>query len=396
MAVGRWKILLVEDDREDYLLTKEMLAEARGRKYLLEWASDYESGKQAILLTSFDAILMDYDLGRKSGIDLTREVSALGCKSPIILLTGRGNYEVDMEAMQNGVTDYLSKSESTPSTLERAIRYAILQKQTEEELRAAKEELEARVQERTRELLNKNFDLEAEIKERKRIEAELAEMQRGMMDRTEAEYRELARDLHDGPMQDLYGLVFQLETLPTDFMEGKGGETTSAMKGKLLQVIQSLRTISRELRPPALAPYGLEKAIRSHAEYLQQAHPDLHIYLHLENDGKKLPETTRLSLFRIYQTAVTNIIRHAQATQAEIRFSLTPQVVRLEIGDNGCGFDVPSRWIELARQGHMGLVGAAERAEAIGGKMHVESNIGKGTMISVLVPRKTNKSDNSV
>ena len=396
MAVGRWKILLVEDDREDYLLTKEMLAEARGRKYLLEWASDYESGKQAILSTSFDAILMDYDLGRKSGIDLTREVSALGCKSPIILLTGRGNYEVDMEAMQNGVTDYLSKSESTPSTLERAIRYAILQKQTEEELRAAKEELEARVQERTRELLNKNFDLEAEIKERKRIEAELAEMQRGMMDRTEAEYRELARDLHDGPMQDLYGLVFQLETLPTDFMEGKGGETTSAMKGKLLQVIQSLRTISRELRPPALAPYGLEKAIRSHAEYLQQAHPDLHIHLHLENDGKKLPETTRLSLFRIYQTAISNIIRHAQATQAEIRFSLTPQIVRLEIGDNGHGFDVPSRWIELARQGHMGLVGAAERAEAIGGKMHVESNIGKGTMISVLVPRRTNKSDNSV
>ena len=114
MAVGRWKILLVEDDREDYLLTKEMLAEARGRKYLLEWASDYESGKQAILSTSFDAILMDYDLGRKSGIDLTREVSALGCKSPIILLTGRGNYEVDMEAMQNGVTDYLSKSEFHP------------------------------------------------------------------------------------------------------------------------------------------------------------------------------------------------------------------------------------------------------------------------------------------
>lgn len=221
-------------------------------------------------------------------------------------------------------------------------------------------------------------------------------MQRGMMDRTEAEYRELARDLHDGPMQDLYGLVFQLETLPTDFMEGKGGETTSAMKGKLLQVIQSLRTISRELRPPALAPYGLEKAIRSHAEYLQQAHPDLHIHLHLENDGKKLPETTRLSLFRIYQTAISNIIRHAQATQAEIRFSLTPQIVRLEIGDNGHGFDVPSRWIELARQGHMGLVGAAERAEAIGGKMHVESNIGKGTMISVLVPRRMNKSDNSV
>jgi two-component system, NarL family, sensor kinase len=162
-----------------------------------------------------------------------------------------------------------------------------------------------------------------------------------------------------------------------------------------LQVIQALRSISRELRPPALAPYGLEKAIRSHAETLQQAHPDLKVHLELDTDGQALPEGTRMALFRIYQTAITNVIRHARATQAEVRFNVDPEHVQLEIQDNGCGFQVPDRWIELARQGHMGLVGAAERAEAAGGKLQVESRPGKGSLIRVIVPRANNGVNNT-
>lgn len=387
MADRQWKILLVEDDEDDYILTRDMLSEARGKKYHLEWAASYDTGKEAILSKLYDAILMDYELGPRTGLDLTREVTALGCKAPIILLTGRGNYEVDLEAMQTGATDYLAKSEATSASLERSIRYAILQKQTEEALRAAKEELETRVQERTREITQKNLALEAEITERKRIEAELAELQRRLIDHAEAERLELARDLHDGPMQELYGLVFQFETLAADFAAGQGAQTIQAMKDKMLQVIQSLRSISRELRPPALAPYGLEKAIRSHAETLQIAHPDLRISLDLQPDGHVLPEPVRMSLFRIYQTAITNVIRHAQATKAQVHFSLNVDEVQLSIQDNGCGFSVPDRWIELARQGHMGLVGAAERAEAAGGKLKVESVPGQGTSILVIVPR---------
>lgn len=386
MADNRWKILLVEDDQEDYLLVKDMLAEARGKKYQLDWASSYEDGKNTILHCAYDAILMDYQLGPLTGIDLTREVTALGCKAPIILLTGHGNYEIDLEAMHTGVTDYLAKGEATSAMLERAIRYAITQKQTEEALRNAKEELEIRVQERTIELIKKNSALEAEITERKRIEAELAEVQRRLLDRAEAERRELARDLHDGPMQELYGLIFQLEVLPADFQNGQGEETVQSIKEKLTQTIQALRSISRELRPPALAPYGLEKAIRSHVETLQQAHPDIRFILSLDNDGVRLPEQVRMSLFRIYQTAITNVIRHANATQVDVRFSLNQEQVYLEVQDNGRGFDVPTRWIELARQGHLGLVGAQERSEAIGGRLHVQSAPGSGTLIQVTLP----------
>ncbi len=384
----QWHILLVEDDKDDYILVKEMLHDARGKKYQLDWAATYAAGRQAILSQSYHAILMDYELGAQTGLDLIRDVYANGCKAPIILLTGRGNYEIDVEAMQMGVTDYLSKSEATPAVLERAIRYAILQKQTEEELRSAKDELEQRVAERTRELTEKNIALEAEIAERQRVQGELTEVQRRLTERNEAERHDLARDLHDGPMQELYAISFQLETLLSDFAAGKAGATIDDIKSRILQVIQSLRTISRELRPPSLAPYGLEKAIRSHAEMLRQSHPDLQIHLALDADGQALPETTRMALFRIYQVAITNVIRHARATQADVRFALDHRQAHLEVEDNGCGFTVPKRWIDLARQGHLGLVGASERAEAAGGNLSVTSEPGKGTRVLVTIPHQ--------
>jgi signal transduction histidine kinase len=388
MADRTWRILLVEDDEDDYMLTREMLAEARGSKYHVQWASSYDAGKNKILSGEYDAILMDYELGAETGLDLTREVNLLGCKSPIILLTGRGNYDIDVEAMQVGVTDYLSKSEVSSSLLERAIRYAISQKQTEEELRSAKEELESRVQERTLELSQKNITLIREAQERLRIEAELAEVQRRLIDRTEDEQRELARELHDGPMQELYGLTFHLEVMQSDFAAGQGEESIADMREKLLQVIDSLRSISRELRPPALAPYGLEKALRSHIDRIRATNPNLTINISLDADQQELPESVRLALFRIYQTSITNVIRHSEATEVEVRFLLGSDTVILEVQDNGCGFNVPQRWIELARKGHLGLVGASERAEAAGGHMLVQSEPGKGTLIHVQVPRQ--------
>jgi signal transduction histidine kinase len=384
MAERLWKILLIEDDEDDYILTRETLLEASGEKLQLSWASTYESGREALTKHDFDAVLMDYDLGPQTGLELTLEASQLGCKAPIILLTGRGNYEVDLEAMKSGVTDYLAKSEVTPRLLERTIRYSILRKQTEDALLTVKEELETGVQERTHELIVKNNALEAEIHERRRVEGELAEVQRRLLDRAEADRRELARDLHDGPMQELYGIVFEVDALQDNT------STPAEVKEHILQVVQALRSISRELRPPALAPYGLEKAIQSHLENLQQTHPELVIKTELMADGQLLPETVRMALYRIYQMAITNIIRHAQASQVTIRLMLADEAAQLEIQDNGCGFDVPSRWIELARQGHLGLAGAAERAEAAGGKLHVDSDLGKGTTIRVNVPRTNN------
>ena len=83
-----------------------------------------------------------------------------------------------------------------------------------------------------------------------------------------------------------------------------------------------------------------------------------------------------------------NVIRHAEATRITVTFTLDPQTIFLEVSDNGKGFEVPKRWYEFAREGHLGLAGAAERAEAVGGRLEVISAPGKGTTIRVIAPRE--------
>jgi signal transduction histidine kinase len=394
MHRSAWQILLVEDDEDDYILVREWLSRAGRGEFKLFWASSSEQAFKLLESENMDAILVDYDLGINDGLDFVTQAIEKGYQAPIVMLTGRGDYEVDLRAMDAGVSDFLGKGEVNPQLLERTIRYSIERKKTEETLRrvneqleTVNEELEDRVSERTKELIQKNEALMEEVIQRQRVEQELAEVQRRLLDRVEAQRLELAQELHDGPIQDLYGLTYQLSFLSSK-LEQKETEEIGTFQDRLQNVIRSLRSTAGELRPPTLTPFGLEKAIRSHAEEYLKEFPTIQLELDLMPDEKLLPERVRLALFRIYQVALTNIVRHAQASQVTIRLHLDSETILLEIVDNGCGFIVPERWISLAREGHLGLVGAAERAEAIGGHLIVDSKPSQGTRMKVLVPRK--------
>jgi two-component system sensor histidine kinase UhpB len=226
-----------------------------------------------------------------------------------------------------------------------------------------------------------------EITARKQMEAELAEVQRRLLESREMERVQLAQELHDEPIQDLYGILYQLNDIGEYLANGSGQKELAGLRVTVQQVIHKLRAICGELRSPTLAPFGLEGAIREHAEGFQEKHPGIKISLDLMYDGETLPEQMRLNLFRIYQQAMSNIARHAQATQVAVSFVWNEREVVLQIEDNGRGFEVPRRWIGLVREGHLGLVGAAERAEMIGGQMKIVSNPGKGTTIKVIVSR---------
>ncbi len=224
------------------------------------------------------------------------------------------------------------------------------------------------------------------ITERKQMEAELAEVRRRLLDSSETERLHLAQELHDGPVQDLYGTLYILEQL-RDSLDEQGVLSLSQAEISIQRAIDTLRVTCGELRPPTLAPFGLEVAIRSHAENFQKIHPEIQIQLDLMSDGQILPERVRLAVFRIYQQALANILRHSKATQVDIRLWHDSNQVQLEIQDNGAGFSVPARWIDMVRQGHLGLAGSFERAEAFNGTMTVKSQIGKGTLIRVVAPR---------
>ena len=125
MNPSRLNILLVDDDEDDYFLTRAVLNEVYGDQVEVEWVSSYEPAKEAMLSGRHGLCLLDYHLGARNGLELLREAMAQGCRTPIILLTGNDDWDVDVEAMEAGAADYLVKGQFGPRLLERSIRYAM-------------------------------------------------------------------------------------------------------------------------------------------------------------------------------------------------------------------------------------------------------------------------------
>ncbi len=225
------------------------------------------------------------------------------------------------------------------------------------------------------------------VTEQKRVEAEMAELNSRLQSSMELERLRLAQELHDSPMQSLYSAIYQIEELRNN-ANPELKEALAEVKQHIQGVLQDLRTTAKELRPPTIFNFGLENAIRSHANDMAEKHPNLTIHLSLAHDRQILPEKVRIALFRIFQQSLANVIRHAKATEVQVRFSFDAEEAHLEITDNGKGFEVPANWIEFVRRGHYGLAGAAERANALGGVLKVQSKPENSTTIQVTIPWK--------
>lgn len=115
-------ILLIEDDEDDYVLAREVLAEAFPGRLKLDWIDNWDAGLAAIREERHDVYLVDYRLGERDGVALVREAIEGGCKAPIILLTGLESREIDIQAMEAGAADYLVKDQISAPLLDRAIR----------------------------------------------------------------------------------------------------------------------------------------------------------------------------------------------------------------------------------------------------------------------------------
>lgn len=128
------RVLLIDDDEDDYLLTRELLIEVFGRQLQLDWIQSWSDGLEQVFEARHDVVIVDYRLGERNGLELVREAVHLGCGMPFIVLTGEGNREIDLEAMHAGATDYLVKGEISGPLLDRSIRYAIERRKAERHL----------------------------------------------------------------------------------------------------------------------------------------------------------------------------------------------------------------------------------------------------------------------
>lgn len=137
MVNHKVKVLLVEDDEDDYILFKEYFSDIKGRNLELTWANTYEKGLDEIVSGFYDIYIYDYLLGAKTGLDLIKATLEEGIDAPIILLTGLGNHKVDMQAMEMGAADYLVKGDIDAEKLERSMRYSLEQYNILKKLKAS-------------------------------------------------------------------------------------------------------------------------------------------------------------------------------------------------------------------------------------------------------------------
>ena len=119
------RLLLIDDDEDDFLITQDLLRQGMAQAFVLDWCSDYQQARQAVLSQAHDLYLVDYRLGAESGLELIRHALEAGVRKPIILLTGQGDNQLDASAIELGAADYLVKGQFDSPQLARSIRYAI-------------------------------------------------------------------------------------------------------------------------------------------------------------------------------------------------------------------------------------------------------------------------------
>jgi PAS domain S-box-containing protein len=206
---------------------------------------------------------------------------------------------------------------------------------------------------------------------------------RRLVELHESERRDIARELHDEAGQALTSLRFGLRLLERVIDEG--GDVTGRI-AELMQmtdaVIDGLHRLAADLRPASLDHLGLEAAVRQYSRSIGSKF-DLAVRFKGRGFGsERLPSAVETALYRVVQEAMTNVVRHARATRVDVLAEHRGDRVMVMIEDDGVGFE-PDR---VQRGNHFGLLGLAERAEALGGTLTVESRPGGGTTVVVEVP----------
>jgi signal transduction histidine kinase len=194
------------------------------------------------------------------------------------------------------------------------------------------------------------------------------------------ERQRLARELHDGLAQSV-GLMAQQAELLTRLSQRDRRAALAeavALRQSVQHSLEELKSVVLGLQPPTLEP-GLEMALHHLASSVARYY-NVKVRFQARGDTTKLPAPWELPLYRIAQEAVSNAVRHGQAQRVEVVLSVEPPLLSLSVQDDGRGFDpapVP---------GHRGLAHMKQRAQALGGSLHLQSSPGEGTTITTTVP----------
>ncbi len=246
-------------------------------------------------------------------------------------------------------------------------------------------ELESRVQEGTaacRSALEENQHLYSELKHRDQMRGDLLHR---LITAQEEERKRISRELHDETYQILTGLEYALDNAAETGTLEEIPPLLERMHSMTENALQGVQRMMFDLRPAMLDHLGLIPALRWYAETrLKESGTQVRI--------RELGELLRLSpdvetaLYRVVEEAINNIARHSRARSAELVFEFTNDRVEIRVSDDGSGFDLASLKVAPDGKRGLGLMGMEERMGVINGEFHLESNLGSGTVIHLIVP----------
>ena len=375
------RVLLIDDDRDDYLLTRDLFAEIPGGRYQLDWVAEYGAGLAAVTRGEHDVYLLDFRLGEKTGLDLLAEARKRGGPSgPVILLTGQNVWEVDLAAMESGAADFLEKGRLDATLLERSIRYAVQQRRHEAEL-------ERKVQERTEALARANEALKDADRRKDEFLATLA--------------HELRNPL--APIRNALEIMRVGGANPA--APGRAREIIERQVGQMVRLINDLLDVSRITRGKLalkVETVGLGEVIETALETSRPLLDEARLAFRLSApDAPLYVRGDRLRLAQVFSNLLNNAAKYTEpggSVSLTARREGDQAVVRVR--DTGVGIppEVLPRVFELftqvdrtlnRSQGGLGIgLALVQQIVALhGGTVSVHSDgVGRGTEFVVRLP----------
>jgi len=350
----RIRVLLVEDDEDDALLVRDLLAGVPEVSYEVDWVSEFDQARAAIDRPSHDVCVLDYRLGGHDGLELLRRAGDGDCPMPIVVLTGYGEHEVDERALAAGAADFLTKSGMNGPSIDRSLRYAIRHRQILEALRVSE-------------------------RERRRLSVELLTAQ-------EKERRFVAREIHDSIGQILAAAKFVLESALVQRTADCSPATEAVITrvvGMLQDVIKEASRIQLGLQPVMLDSAGIGPTLTWFCGEFTRTY-DIRVQSRVAVAEEAVPQPLKATLFRIVQEAFTNVARHSGAREVVLELAAGPRQITLAVEDDGSGF-VEGAASSTGGTG-MGLANMRERALLSGGTFRLRTKPGEGTRLSFAWP----------
>lgn len=215
----------------------------------------------------------------------------------------------------------------------------------------------------------------------------LQDAHRRLLTEREQERKHLAREIHDQVLQDLLTVNYRLEEVEeTETITGLLQEEVGDIRSSIKMLVDDLRRICGNLRPPTIDSLGVGAALQSYTRDWSER-TGIALALDLDANLGRLPEAIELSIFRIVQEGLSNIRKHAQASQVQICLRHTsPRALLVSIADNGRGIAQDFDLAALSQHGHYGLLGISERIALLGGRLKLQNQASGGLLLEVEIP----------